>query len=234
MRLWWIAWFMALVLPLRTHAQADSLAPAADEITLRSFDAERIAAYRTDPYLDYDRDLRREPSLWDRFKEWFWWWLEKMLGNRAAGFIVDNIAYIITVVMLVVVIVILSRHGLRRAFHGAPRSTGQVFAAEQDIRKLDLAALIAEAEKAGDLRRAVRLHYLLVLRRLVDDGVLHWSPERTDRDYMAQIKDPALRSRFAHAALVFQWVWYGHAEVDRERYESIRRPFIEFETAPVP
>ncbi len=232
MRSWLIALCVALALPLCGAAQADSLAPAADEVELRAFDAERIAAYKADPGLEYDRDLRREPSLWERFKEWFWWWLEKLLGNRAAGFIIDNLIYILIVVVLVASILILSRQGLRSAFHGAPRSAGQVIAESEDIRALDLAALIREAEAAGDLRRAIRLHYLLVLRRLVDDGVLRWSPERTDRDYMAQIKDPALRARFAQAALVFQWVWYGHAEVDRERYESIRRPFIEFESAP--
>jgi hypothetical protein len=70
-----------------------------------------------------------------------------------------------------------------------------------------------------------------VLRKLVDQGVLHWSPEHTDREYMAQIKDPAMRSRFVHVALVFQWVWYGHADVDPDRYAELRRPFLDFEHA---
>lgn len=215
-------------------AAQDSTATAPTEtIELRAFDAERIAAYQADPDLDYDRDLRREPSLWERFKGWFWWWLEKMLGNRVAGFVMNNLLYVITAVMIVVVVIILSRHGLRSVFHGAPRSAGQVSVSDEDIREMDLLALIRDAEQAGDLRRAIRLHYLLVLRQLVDQGVLRWSPERTDRDYMAQISDPALRARFAHVALIFQWVWYGHAEVDRDRYESVRRPFIQFEQAPV-
>ncbi|MBK9175785.1 MAG: DUF4129 domain-containing protein [Flavobacteriales bacterium] len=225
---------VGLVLSASNWADAqDSVAtPPTETIEPRAFDAERIAAYQADPDLDYDRDLRREPSLWDRFKEWFWWWLEKMLGNRVTAFVMDNLFYIITAVMIVVVIIILSRHGLRGVFHGAPRSAAQVSISEEDIREMDLPMAIREAEQAGDLRRAIRLHYLLVLRQLVDQGVLRWSPERTDRDYMAQIADPALRARFAHVALIFQWVWYGHAEVDRERYDSIRRPFIQFEQAP--
>jgi len=67
----------------------------------------------------------------------------------------------------------------------------------------------------------------------VDQGVLHWSPEHTDREYMAQIKDPGMRSRFVHVALVFQWVWYGHAEVEPTRYAELRQPFIAFEQVPV-
>lgn len=221
--------FMALSLPAQ-----DSLRSVPDEaIALRSFDAERIAAYKADPDLDYDRDLRREPSWWDRFKEWLARWLQGILGSRAAGFVMNNLLIILSAVVLIVVVSVLSRHGLRSVFHGAARSTGQVTADPEDIREMNLHALIREAEAKGDLRRAIRLHYLLVLRALVDQGVLIWSPELTDRDYMVQIKDPGLRSRFAHAALIFQWVWYGHAEVDRERYEAIRRPFLEFEQAAV-
>jgi len=216
------------------HAQdVDSSAPPQEPVVLRSFDAERIATVKADPALDYDRDLRRAPSPWERFKEWLWEMLEDFLGNRAAGFITRNLLYVLVVVILVFAVLMLSKGGLRRIFHGEPRSLGEVATVAEDIREMDLGTLIAEAEKNGDLRRAIRLHYLMVLRQLVDRNVLHWSPDHTDQDYMAQIKDPALRSRFTQIALVFQWVWYGHAEVDGVRYAELRRPFVEFETAPV-
>jgi hypothetical protein len=227
------AFLLLILLALACSARADSPegdAPPEERPTARAFDAERINALRAE--YDYDADLRRAPSLWDRFKEWLYQWLQGLLGTKAGGFVIDNLLYLIAIAMIVVAIAVLSRNGLHRMFHGAPRSLGQVIGDEDDIREMDLPAMIARAEADGDLRLAVRLHYLLVLRKLVDQGVLNWSPERTDRDYMRQIADPSLRSRFAHVALVFQWVWYGHAEVDRERYVSIQRPFIEFETVP--
>jgi Domain of unknown function (DUF4129) len=214
------------------RAQEDSISAPQEVVDVRRFDPASIAAYKADPELQYDQDLRREPSLWERIKAWLYDWLDSIFGSRVGNWVVNNLIYIAAVVLIVFALYILSRHRLRNAFYGAPRSLGEVTAAEEDIRGLDIEAMIREAEAQGDLRRAIRLHYLLVLRRLVDQGVLKWSPEKTDRDYMAQIKDPALRSRFAHLALVFQWVWYGHAEVDRARYDSIRLPFVEFETAP--
>lgn len=222
--------FFGSALDLR--AQLDSVAAPIDAVVVRSFDAKAIDGYKADPDLQYDEDRRKEPSLWDRFKDWLYNWLDSIFGSRVGSFVVDNLVYIGAVLLIGFAVYMLSRRGLRSAFHGAPRSLGEVTTTEEDIRGLDIEAMISEAEAQGDLRRAIRLHYLLVLRRLVDQGVLVWSPERTDRDYMAQIKDPALRSRFAHTALVFQWVWYGHAEVDRGRYDNIRRPFVEFETAP--
>ena len=221
--------FLALACAMRAGGPEGD-APPEERPAARAFDAKAIDALRAE--YDYDADLRRAPSLWDRFKEWLAAWLEGLLGSKAGGFVIDNLLYLIAIITVIVAIVILSRNGLHRVFHGAPRSQGQVISDEDDIRELDLPAMIARAETDGDLRLAIRYHYLLVLRKLVDQGVLTWSPERTDRDYMRQIADASLRSRFAHVALVFQWVWYGHAEVDRERYASIRRPFIEFETVP--
>lgn len=201
---------------------------APDEpVALRTFDEAALEELRATH--DYDRDIRRLPTPWERFKAWLNEWLDRLLGTRVARSITDNLLLVIVFVTLVFALVMLSRGSLRRVFQGAPRSQGTVTMVDEDIREMDLAGLIREAEAAGDLRRAIRLHYLLVLRRLVDAGVLHWSPEHTDRDYLAQIKDRDLRGRFTRVVLVFQWVWYGHAEVDGQRYESLKAPFLRFE-----
>lgn len=230
-------WFLFLLLMGAAlmpalYAQESVQAPT-EPVELRTFDAERIAALKSDPGFQYDQDLRRVPTLWERFKEWLARWFEGLFGSRVGGFVIRNLLYILVVAALIVAIVVLRRGSLRKVFHGAPRSLGEVTSVDEDIRGLDLQAMIQEAEKRGDLRRAIRLHYLLVLRKLVDQGVLRWSPEHTDREYMAQIKDPGMRSRFVHVALVFQWVWYGHAEVEPDRYAELRRPFLAFEQAPV-
>lgn len=227
---WWI--LLMLVVPM-LRAQHDSLVPHEGHVVLRDFDQAAIDRLKADPTLDYDRDLRRLPTPWERFKEWLSEFLRGLLGKAAGTFIGENLLYLIIAALIIFAGVMLSRGGLRRVFYGAPRSVAEVVTVDEDIREMDLTALIAEAESKGDLRRAIRFHYLLVLRKLVDQGVLHWSPDHTDRDYMAQIKQETLRARFTHVALVFQWVWYGHGEVSTEQYADLRRPFVEFETVPV-
>ena len=227
MRGW--SWLLVLLMHPVFGASGGDTAPPDHAVELRSWNEDALRELRNDPALYYDRDLRRMPSPWERFKEWLRAWLDRWLGSRVGNAVIENLLYIIAAIVLLFALILLSRGGLRRVFHGAPRSLAEVITVEEDIRELDLAAMIAEAEAGGDLRRAIRLHYLSVLRKLVERGVLHWSPDRTDRDYIAQISDPAQRAHFSKAALLFQWVWYGHASVSPSNYAELRRTFTEFE-----
>ena len=199
----------------------------AGKVDLRTFDEAELGKLR-DRY-DYERDVRRVPTFWERFKAWVLAWLQRILGTRLGAMVTDNLLYLFIIVALLFALYILSKGGLQRIFHGAPRPIGSVAVSEEDIREMDLSELLRRAEEEGDLRRAIRLHYLLVLRGLVEQGVLEWHPHSTDQEYMAQIKDTDLRARFSRVALVFQWVWYGQADVDPADYDELRRPFIQFE-----
>lgn len=220
-----LLWFLSTATALRA---ADGPIPN-DSVEFRSFDAERIAAYRNDPQLQYDRELHRDPSPWERFKEWLARWLQGMLGETVSTILSRNVVLILCIVLLIFALVVLGRGGIRRVLQGGPAEQVTVLAGTEDIRELDLPGMIDEAERSGDLRRAIRLHYLLVLRKLVDRGMLRWSPDLTDRDYVDQIGDAVLKKRFSRIASVFQWVWYGDSPLTPERYELLRLPFIEFE-----
>lgn len=217
-------------------AQQDSLSPRGT-VLIRRFDPERITAYRNDPAYDYERVVLSKPSLWERFKEWLQEWigglLDEVFGTEIGRFIGDNIFYLIAAIAVVMALVVLARGQFQGIFQGRSRSLGEVEVLSEDIRGMDFSTLIRQAEEQGDLRRAIRLHYLWVLRRLVDHGLLHWSPEHTDREYLSQLKDPELRTRFAQVVLVFQWVWYGQAEVPAADYDELRAAFVRFETSPV-
>ena len=106
----------------------------------------------------------------------------------------------------------------------------QVTAIEENIEELDLDTLLAKAEKAQDWRTALRYHYLKVLRRLMQEGLIQWQPRYTDRDYMRQLKDPAKRAAFGEVSFLFKWAWYGDAPMDEARYRTMRSAFVTFHT----
>jgi hypothetical protein len=230
---------LAVLLHAPTPAQ-DSLrtAPHAEvpdeALQLRPFSDDALERYRNEEGYQYDRYLQRAPTPWEQLKELLREWLDAVFGNRVGSTITEYLIYILTVALLVFAVAVLSRNGLRNAFHGAPRSLAGAAEPEEDIRALDLPLLIDAAERDGDLRLAVRLRYLLVLRQLVDSGILRWSPELTDGDYLRQITEPGLRTRFREAATIFQWVWYGGMRIDAARYQGFQPAFSGFGSASAP
>lgn len=211
-------------------AQADTI--PVDPVTFRSFDAAQLDAYKADPSLNYERELQQGPTLWERFKEWLSKWLERTFGNVLGAVLSRNVVLIISIALLVLAAMMLGRGGIRRVFQGAPTSQATVFSDSEDIHEMDLPGLISEAEEQGDLRRAIRLHYLMVLKRAVESGLLRWSPDFTDHDYIAQLTDSHVRGQFSQLSAIFQWVWYGDSPITPERYALLRNSFLEFEVRP--
>lgn len=226
--------FLLCCLAVANGSYAAGTSIPSDNVELRSFDAERIAAYRLESDLQYERELHTGPSPWERFKQWLARWLDSTLGETLTALLSRNVVLLLCIVLLIIALVVLGKGGIRRVLYGASARQATVVADAEDIRELDLPSMIAEAERKGDLRRAIRLHYLLVLRKLVDRGILRWSPDLTDRDYVEQITDAGLKRRFSRIAGVFQWVWYGESPMSPERYEVLRLSFIEFEQGATP
>ncbi len=212
----------------------DSLAPVESAPVLRPFDAEAIAALQQDPALAYENDIQRAPSAWDRFKAMVEEWLARLVDRSVAGLIGSNLYLVISAALLLLGLYLLSRGGLRNVLRGTRRNTPLVQAQQEDLGTMDLDARLLEAESRGDLRYAIRLRYLRLLRDLQDQGLIQWHPDHTDHDVQEQLQDPGLRARFAHAALIFQWVWYGHAALDADRYARLQRPFGTVLMPPVP
>lgn len=194
-------------------------------IDQRRFDEAGIAAYKTDPELDYDRQLTQDESWWDRFLRWLGRWLEKLFGNRAGRAISHNLDTILLVAGIIIVVWAFRRKLLGSVFGKAAKKAGQVTVIEENIEELDLDALLRDAEKAANWRLALRYQWLKVLRRLVDERRIKWQPRYTDADYLAQLKDPALRAGFSELSFLFKWVWYGDAPMDATRYQRLRPAF---------
>lgn len=213
-------------------AGIDTLLP--EHETMMFEDAE-LDALRAQERYQYERDVREAPDLWDRFWEWVkdWFsglfrWLRDATGWDIEWWFWDNIWLLVCGAALVLVLWFLRRRMFSAVFGKAPAQAGSVRTLEEDITADDLPQQLLAAEQAGEWRRAVRLHYLLVLRHLVDTGAIEWKPDRTDRDYQEQLRDDDQRQRFGRLSFIFKWVWYGEASLSRAQYERLSAGFLDF------
>ncbi len=99
---------------------------------------------------------------------------------------------------------------------------------EENIHELNFADEIEAAIQAGNLRKATRLFYLRTLKELSDAGQLEWQINKTNSDYLQEIRNPVLRRDFAFLCTAFEYIWYGEFQPSDALYEETFSCFREF------
>jgi hypothetical protein len=94
----------------------------------------------------------------------------------------------------------------------------------EDIHAIDFAESIEQAIEARNFRLAVRLLYLQTLKRLTDAGRIAWKPDKTNRQYVQEMKS----ADFEQLTTQFEYVWYGDFPVDERRFGMIQEEFRSF------
>ena len=94
---------------------------------------------------------------------------------------------------------------------------------ETDLEKLLKAAL---AEKA--YRMAVRIYYLMVIKELAHKKMIKWKKDKTNHDYLSEMKNQNKYMRFRQLTRVFDYVWYGEIELTEDEFGEIKPEFTLF------
>lgn len=225
------------------NTQHDGKAPddaVADSSRVR-YDTTAIAARRPaastmerfakDDAFAYDRDQHATESLWDRLMSWIMEKVLRTLGVRGSSDVLSVIGRVIMGVALVYVIMKLTKTDLRSVFARRSGATVSAFVdADENIHEMDFVALVDEAVRQGNHRRAVRLLYLQQIKALTDRSLIDWRIDKTNDDYQRELAGSPLASGFAEIRRVFEYVWYGDAPVDASRYPALREFFTQFAT----
>lgn len=126
---------------------------------------------------------------------------------------------VIGAVLFLVYRLFLSEKGL----FAAPASRKKLSTEETEIEDDDsYAKRIADAEKKGAYRLAVRYQYLQVLNTLAAKGWLQLSPDKTNYQYLRELSGKPVRNHFARITLHYDYAWYGNFEVDAHVYQTIK------------
>ena len=88
--------------------------------------------------------------------------------------------------------------------------------------------LLTQQENAKNYNEAVRFLFLITLNKMSDKRLLHFSAEKTNRDYLMELTDPFINKEFAALVKTFEYCWYGKFNITEERYLFIKKDFNEF------
>ncbi|WP_027380339.1 hypothetical protein [Chryseobacterium daeguense] len=98
----------------------------------------------------------------------------------------------------------------------------------ENIHEINFPESILKFEKSGDYRSAVRYQFLFVLKKLSDKKLIVWNPEKTNKDYVAELKAPHLKNDFFDLSYIFDYVWYGEFGINEESYLKFKSQYQNF------
>ncbi|GAB4253404.1 MAG: hypothetical protein Kow0027_18750 [Saprospiraceae bacterium] len=96
---------------------------------------------------------------------------------------------------------------------------------EENLPQAELLTPLQKAIAAGDYNLAVRILFLSYLKELIVKGHIEWRQDKTNGEYLAELRGKEIFDDFSRLTLVFERVWYGKASISRDGYDRIERQF---------
>ena len=202
-------------------------------ITPLQFDDQALQELKQDEAFDYVEFVPPD-NIWTRFKNWInevWssfinWILQGNEATGILGFLVKALPYL----LIAGVLVFLTWLFLRIDLGGSPLKNAElnkvILSDEQDIIEThDIESLITQALRENNYRLAVRFYYLLVLQKLSKKDIIDWQVQKTNADYVYEIKSEGLRKDFTKLTRIYDFIWYGNFDVNETDFLKAEKEF---------
>jgi hypothetical protein len=177
----------------------------------------------------YDRVGPAPKTPWERFKEWFWRMVDDLFDSNGGKIGLGILKYLLIVAAIVLIIFLLIKNDIRALFYGKSASIAIDFKEfEEDIHSINFQELIAKAIQNKDYRKAIRLHFLKLLKELTDKNLIKWQIDKTNNDYTIELAKSKYSNQFNELALLYEYIWYGDFELNEESFKSTVSKFNAF------
>lgn len=91
-----------------------------------------------------------------------------------------------------------------------------------------LNAALEAARKAGNYREAVRLMYCIALRRLALSGKVTVKPEKTNWEYVSELRERTTAEAFGKLTGIYELIWFGEGRATEEEFKRHEPAFQSF------
>lgn len=200
-----------------------------------------IQSYKDNPDFDYELK-KQEENIFSRFFSWikrklykllskiFNWLFGHELSSRYLKYFIKSLPYLAVIIFIYLVFRFMLGIDLIRMGKNQKMQLNQVDLSDDEriMQEEDLDQLIAQAIKDKDYRLAVRYHYLKVLKYLIENGFIDWHPEKTNRDYLNDMRSHNLSTAFRNLTFIYDYIWYGNFSPNHKEFKEIQSDFKAF------
>lgn len=178
---------------------------------------------------EYEREGTNSDNIISRMINSFLQWIQDIFGfemDPDTYEVIQTIFYIIIIAVgLYFMVRLLLGQQATSFFGGKNTALAPLRTQEEDLTQIDLQALIDSALKQSDYRLAVRYMFLKVLKDLSVKKLIDWHFEKTNKDYLAELKNEGLQDDFKVVSRLYDYIWYGEFPINKERFVKAQARF---------
>lgn len=205
---------------------------AIDSTKIKSRSFTNLKEKYNDANFEYEPKAK-EKNAWDRFKEWLSYWFGRIfsLSNEEASMSFVNIFLKVLAVIVIVFVIylivkaIMNDEGRWIFGKSSDKKVIHYDEIEKNLHLVDFEKLIKEAVKSGENRLVIRYYYLWLLKKLAEKEIIEWDVEKTNSDYLYEIKSEKLKTDFAYLSYLYNYIWYGEFELEEETLTKAIKSF---------
>lgn len=152
--------------------------------------------------------------------------------NAGWSFLGMSFRFIIILIIAIVLVVILLNNldftFVKMSKYRSKKEGIELISEEDEIDENDYEALLLRAIKNKNFRLATRFHYLSLLKKLSQKEYIEYHKDKTNSDYLFELKDEKVRSSFSYLSYIYSYVWYGEFPVDELKFATIEKKYQSF------
>lgn len=195
------------------------------EIHNKDISNERIENYRQQKDFNYEYSEVENVNFFERFQMMILRWLSFL--SKSLG-IIWYLRYIIIGGLIVLLIYIVAKSNSSGLFRPHKKVMILPFSDNLNPETVNWEEEIKKALLNGEYRLAVRYQFLSTLKSLSKNDLIIWKAEKTNYDYVNEIKDDQVKSNFSELSKLYEAIWYGNFPILQEEYASIGQDFEQF------
>jgi hypothetical protein len=198
-------------------------------IAIRVFPPEELNKLLNDPDYGYNEVSKAHKTIFERFFEWLLIKLGKSVFSRKGRAGITVIEYLFIALAIGLIIFLLLKNNIRALFYGKSATASLEFIESiEDINEINFDQRIADEVSKRDFRKAIRLHFLRVIKELSEQKLINWQLDKTNADYSRELKNNKYSHQFEELIRLYEYIWYGDFKLDEANFVAAIQKFNQF------
>jgi hypothetical protein len=168
-------------------------------------------------------------NLMQRIFRQFFNWMGDLFGFDIDFIDYKTLEYIVYslfgLIVLYLLIKFLLQNPISSVFKTEVKTIDGFSYVEENIEQIDFDKLINTSLKENNYRLATRYLYLKCLKSLANKKTIEWHFDKTNSDYINEIKDLKLKRLFKRVSYIYDYVWYGEFPIDEASFNKNKDDF---------